>query len=95
VNAKLIRTDTHFAPEEIQLDRLPVVIGRSPDAGLCLADRWASRHHCSLEERDGSLLVRDLGSRNGTLINGCYATETVVMPGEKLTIGLSTFVVEY
>lgn len=80
---------------EISLERFPVVMGRSPVAGVQLADRWVSHEHCRLEAIDGTLVVRDLGSKNGTLINGCYAVESPLKPGDRLSVGLSTFVVAY
>lgn len=80
---------------EICLERFPVVMGRSPVAGVQLVDRWVSHEHCQLEAIDGTLVVRDLGSKNGTLINGCYAVESPLKPGDRLSVGLSTFVVAY
>jgi two-component system response regulator AtoC len=47
-----------------------IVIGRAPDATLRLADPSASRHHAQITMHDGAALVCDLGSRNGTRING-------------------------
>jgi pSer/pThr/pTyr-binding forkhead associated (FHA) protein len=50
------------------------VIGRGRDCGLCLSDdfefRCISRHHCLVEIDSPVIRVRDLGSRNGTCING-------------------------
>jgi sigma-B regulation protein RsbU (phosphoserine phosphatase) len=47
-----------------------VVIGRASSCDLVLADRYLSRRHARLINRDGRWLVEDLGSRNGTLLNG-------------------------
>jgi pSer/pThr/pTyr-binding forkhead associated (FHA) protein len=41
------------------------------------------------------LFVRDLGSRNGSFVNGRYATESSLRPGDKLGVGVTTFVVFY
>lgn len=72
-----------------------MTIGRSPDAGICLADRWASRCHCEIDQIGGTLVVRDLGSTHGTFVNGREITESNVMPGDKLTIGISSFLMQY
>jgi pSer/pThr/pTyr-binding forkhead associated (FHA) protein len=95
MQAKLIAADEWIPQREILLSKLPAVIGRHEQADIPLSDRWVSQRHCELYEVDGSLAVRDLGSRNGTLINGAYVERSVVMPGEKLTVGLSRFIVSY
>ncbi len=47
-----------------------LVIGRASESDLVVADRFLSRKHAKLSYRDGRLFVEDLGSRNGTLLNG-------------------------
>jgi pSer/pThr/pTyr-binding forkhead associated (FHA) protein len=56
-------------------------------------DRWVSRRHCEIVERDGLLFVRDFGSRNGTFLNGQFVTESTLTADDKLTVGLTTFLV--
>ena len=75
--------------EEIGRRRLdkPLTIGRSPDCDVSLHDIQLSRHHCRLERtRDGWVLT-DLGSKNGTVIDGRDVTEHVLRPGEVFRIG--------
>jgi pSer/pThr/pTyr-binding forkhead associated (FHA) protein len=81
------------SPAEIPLDRLPVTIGRGSEADFRLLDRWASRLHCVLDRRDGQVVVRDLGSSNGTLVNGSYVREAVLLPNDRLTVGMTTFLI--
>lgn len=51
-------------------------IGRAPDNDLCLAhDFSVSRHHCVLETADAQLTLHDLGSANGTCVNGRRITD--------------------
>ena len=50
-----------------------------------------SRQHCELFEANGQLMVRDLGSLNGTFVNNQRITESPLPPGELLTIGTVTF----
>ncbi|HID24248.1 MAG TPA: FHA domain-containing protein, partial [Planctomycetaceae bacterium] len=50
-------------------------IGRSPDNRVVLRDDLCSRRHCEVFFRDGQWYLRDLGSRNGTLVNGVRVTE--------------------
>lgn len=79
--------------ETVALARLPVVLGRSPEAAIQLRDRFASQFHCEISTRDGALFVRDLGSKHGTLINGRLVTESPLSAGDELSVGLTTFVV--
>jgi pSer/pThr/pTyr-binding forkhead associated (FHA) protein len=80
---------------EIVLGRLPVTVGRGVDAEVALDDHSVSRRHCVIYEMAGMLEVRDLGSRNGTFVNGLGIAKARMMPRDKLTIGTRTFVVDY
>jgi predicted component of type VI protein secretion system len=48
----------------------PIVVGRSPSCDVVLDSPEVSRNHCRIEALNGSVLVTDLGSRNGTFVNG-------------------------
>lgn len=64
-----------------------VVIGREPQ-GLQLRDGGISRSHASVEQRGPQYLLRDLGSTNGTLVNGTrIAAEHVLQEGDKIFLG--------
>ena len=93
MNARLL--DALHGDREILLEKLPVLIGRGSDAEIQVHDPFASRRHCEISERDESLFVRDLGSKNGCLINGRYMNESLLRPGDKLSVGATTFVVLY
>ncbi len=47
-----------------------ILVGRAPSADLRLSDPRVSRLHARIEVRDDGVYVEDLGSRNGTLVNG-------------------------
>lgn len=75
--------DNRGTLRHIPLDTFPVLVGRQ--AGLTLAGASAnmSRYHAELVERDGRLVVRDLGSKNGTFVNRERVTdEAIVEPGD-------------
>ena len=95
MKAELIGLDNDGPEIELVWDKLPVVIGRNPQADVRLDDRWVSRVHCEISQISGTLLVRDLGSRNGTLVNGRPVTEAHLLPGDRLTLGLTSFEVRY
>jgi len=65
----------------------PVTVGRSLDNRLVLADRSVSRRHAELVAEDGVWVVRDLGSTNGTAIDGHPVPEGLVHAGQRLRIG--------
>ena len=93
MEAKLFSDNCVILDSEFPFDELPLIIGRSPEATIRVGDRWASRRHCEITERDGLLVVRDLGSTHGTLLNGQPITESTLTPGDKLTVGLVTLLV--
>ncbi|MBW3646899.1 MAG: FHA domain-containing protein [Actinobacteria bacterium] len=72
----------------------PVVVGRGPDARMRLDDEQVSREHCRLDLRDGAATVVDLGSANGTGIDGSpVGPGAVALPeGAVLRIGSSSLV---
>jgi DNA-binding NtrC family response regulator len=62
-------------------------IGKSPDNDLVLGDDTVSRAHCEILHDERGFLVRDLGSTNGTLLDGREVREAYLTPGSALTIG--------
>src|ERR1044071_8276424 len=90
LNAKLVVVAGDTKTTEIKL-KLPSTIGRGRGTSILLPHPLVSRKHCELYEADGRLMVRDLGSLNGTFVNNQKITESAVEPGELLTIGTVTF----
>lgn len=67
--------------------REPIEIGRECD-GIILTDGQASRRHASISPSGGSVIVEDLGSTNGTTLDGTrIASAVVLMPGSVIRIG--------
>ncbi len=56
--------------QRVQIDRDEVVIGRSPDALLRIDDPSVSGHHCAIARQGRRFMLKDLGSTNGTRLNG-------------------------
>ncbi len=75
---------------QVVLDR-PIVIGRAQDADLVLDDAEVSRHHARVSPAsDGSAVVEDLGSSNGTFVNNSQLYERARLdPGDELLIGVT------
>jgi pSer/pThr/pTyr-binding forkhead associated (FHA) protein len=74
-------------PEAGELREAHLVIGRSSTCELVLADDTVSRRHAELRIQDGCWLLRDLGSSNGTWVNGRRVLEAEVRPGDLLHLG--------
>jgi DNA-binding NtrC family response regulator/pSer/pThr/pTyr-binding forkhead associated (FHA) protein len=72
-----------------------LVIGRSAEAGLQLIDERVSREHCTIEESERLHVLNDLGSRNGTWVNGQRVNSpTPLRPGDEIAVGESVLVYE-
>ena len=69
------------------------IIGSAAAAGIVVADPTVSRIHAELERRDDGLWVRDLGSRNGTFVEGVQVQGARVPDGGKLRVGSTVLVV--
>ena len=95
MKVKLVCVDVVAPHGNIRIPSLPAVLCRNPEAEIRVDDSWASHCHCEIVEIDGSLIVRDLGSTHGTFVNGSQVTESPLMPGDKLTIGMSNFDVRF
>ena len=81
----------------IRLGPEPVTIGRHPDNRLRIQDDRASRHHCIIEQdpdRAGVHVLRDLGSRNGTTLNGEPVDARELDAGDQIGIGKLAFRIE-
>jgi pSer/pThr/pTyr-binding forkhead associated (FHA) protein len=71
-------------PVEITKDL--VVVGRKEECDLRLNHKSVSKLHCVLVKTDGLLLLRDLGSTNGTRVNGTRVRRAALLPNDQLTI---------
>jgi adenylate cyclase len=71
----------------VPLNEGELIIGRMPGCGLVLDDARASRRHAVVAKRGTSLEVRDLGSRNGVLVNGHAVQAAPLTDGDRITVG--------
>jgi two-component system response regulator GlrR len=65
----------------------PIVIGTGEACDVVLFDRAVSARHCRIEPGESGVLVRDLGSRNGTHVDGVRSWVARVGPGTRLRLG--------
>lgn len=82
--------------QQIKL-RSDTLIGRAPECQLKIASNQVSRRHCRILIRKSTVLIEDLKSSNGTLVNGVMVTIGQLIPlseGDQITIGPAVFLLE-
>src|SRR5207302_2392036 len=72
------------APIEIIKDL--IVVGRKEECDLRLDHKSVSKMHCIIVKTDGLLLLRDLGSTNGTRVNGQRVRRAALLPNDQVSI---------
>jgi hypothetical protein len=78
----------------IEVDGTPLTVGRARDNALVLVDTRVSRRHGRLQARRGTLVYTDLGSTNGSRVNGIRVDEIALGIGDRLLLGDTVLVVE-
>ena len=87
----------------IPLDSAPVIelvkdltlVGRNDDCDVRLDHKSVSKLHCLLVKTDGLVLVRDLGSTNGTRVNGQRVRRAALLPDDQLSIAAFRYKVRF
>lgn len=74
----------------VALARDVMTIGRLPESDVVLKDKGASRRHAQLRRQGGTWSVTDLGSTNGTKLNGQTVQTQELADGDRITIGSTT-----
>ncbi|MCA9522944.1 MAG: sigma 54-dependent Fis family transcriptional regulator [Myxococcales bacterium] len=72
-----------------QFDRRLIYVGSSPDVALPLDDSTVSRHHLKIEGDKNGYRIRDLGSKNGTYVNGVRISDAYLADAAVIRIGAS------
>src|SRR5690349_2901947 len=86
--AKLIFIDRDFAGHAYNLVVEKTRVGRGDDNTLVLRHETVSAHHCEILANDPEVIVRDLGSRNGTFVDGVRFTgQRQVKSGQIIRFG--------
>jgi predicted component of type VI protein secretion system len=70
MDARIWLTGKDGEPRSFPLEGERTVVGRDPEAGICIDDEAVSWNHLEIESRGGVLMATDLDSRNGTALNG-------------------------
>ena len=70
------------------------VIGRSPETDIRIPVSDVSRSHCQISVSGKKVMVRDLGSSNGTFVNDQKVSDAVLKPGDRIRVGPVQFTVQ-
>ncbi|MBS1794647.1 MAG: sigma 54-interacting transcriptional regulator [Acidobacteria bacterium] len=91
-NPRLLAISGSFEGTTYALDGREMSIGRDKTNDLRIPDRSISRRHCLVKNDGAGFSVVDLGSFNGTFVNGEAARETAIRHGDRLTLGDISFI---
>jgi hypothetical protein len=78
----------------VALGDATAVIGRMPDCAVALSDPQVSRHHAEVRRDDTGYRIVDLGSTNGTQVNGVRVAEQLLNDGDVILIGATSMLFE-
>jgi pSer/pThr/pTyr-binding forkhead associated (FHA) protein len=92
MRARLVPTDGGNA---IDIVKDLTLVGRREDCDLRLEHKSVSKTHCVIVKTDGMLMLRDLGSTNGTRVNGQRVRRAMLLPDDKLHIASYRFTVQF
>lgn len=86
-NHALLLLQTPEGPRAIPLESTAIAIGRGLNNDVILEDSRVSRHHAQLRYRQRRFWITDLGSTNGTFVNGARVSETALRDGDTISLG--------
>ena len=83
----LVVLDGPSAGTRLPLEKDETVIGKDPSVDFCIPDAAISRRHCVIARKQDGYVVRDLGSTNGTFVDGTRIGEAWLKPGSRIQAG--------
>ena len=87
MGTKLVIASGKSAGKAIAVKRDKLLIGRSEECDIRPLSDEVSRRHCAVQIDLGVVWVEDLGSRNGTFVNGRRVHKATLLPGDTLRVG--------
>lgn len=90
--AKLLILSGPNVGREIQIEKDLFTIGAGTQNDLIIVDSSASRRHCEIQQREDGFFLRDLGSTNGTMVQGVRVCEVYLTQGVEFQVGATRMV---
>lgn len=84
---QLVISEGKEAGREFLFDQASVVIGRTPECDVILYDAGVSRRHARIFDEGAGFHIEDLGSSNGTIVNGSKVGKQALKDGDSITLG--------
>ena len=88
---KFIFENGPFTEKDVQEEDGRVTVGRGKDNLIQLLNEKISRNHCVIKQEEDIFILEDLGSTNGTFVNGRSVKEKIVSPSDRIRVGDITF----
>ncbi|QOJ00730.1 MAG: FHA domain-containing protein [Phycisphaeraceae bacterium] len=92
MDATLILVRPDGKSQEVPLKKPRIVVGRQEDCQIRIPEGSVSRQHCEFRVNDTQVVLKDLGSSNGTFCNRRRITQTELAPGDLISVGPCVFV---
>lgn len=89
--AKLIVIKSEILEGEITLEEDEVTMGRDDSVDISIADKRLSREHCKISRDGNDFIISDLGSSNGSFVNGQKVQQKTLENGDKIQVGSNVF----
>ncbi len=78
--------------KRVEVGSTPLVVGRLHECAVVLSDSNVSRRHAEFRRAGDNVVVTDLGSTNGTRVNGVPVREQYLASGDEITVGSTTLI---
>jgi transcriptional regulator with PAS, ATPase and Fis domain len=89
-NIELTVSPPGGAVSTVKLEVMPLLVGTSAECDVVLVDPRVSRRHCTIALTERGVMIRDLGSKNGTFVEAVRVVESWLQPGKRATVGDSS-----
>ena len=94
MDVKLVVFKRNGRRKDLPIPKSIALIGRSKECTLQIPILTVSRRHCELTVGEAQVLLKDLGSANGTFVNNQRIDQTDLVPGDRIVIGPVVFTVQ-